>query len=428
MRRPLFIIFCLLLCISFMITIDRDNIDNKENEEKNIFIEGTVKYKKNKEKYDEYIIGEYLVKDYSKYNNLPIGYKVKIYGKLKNINKLKTESFDYGRYLKSCGHKGIIYLNKYDVNNKDYLYYMSGKVRNKIRDIVRYLYKDKSDFLNSILIGEKEFIDKDTKEIFSKTGVSHILALSGLHVGILISIIGFSIGGINRVYKLIILSIILYLYAIMVGQSPSIMRAVSYSTISYLSIFIFKRNDGISSLSLIGSFLVINNPYIIYNISFQLSFLATLSIIYFYGYIKNIVKFKVIAVTISANILTVPIIYLNFKNISVISIISNMLVMPILSVIIYTCIISVLMFPVSLILSRMIVIINSFIIDIMNLILEFLYNLNGSYIEFDNSNVVIVIVYYIAVVCYMILKEIKTVKEQENGLQGYHQEYEQRRI
>ncbi|MGL4796732.1 MAG: ComEC/Rec2 family competence protein [Paraclostridium sp.] len=428
MRRPLFIIFCLLLCISFMITIDRDKIDNKENEEKNIFIEGTVKYKKNKEKYDEYIVGEYLVKDYSKYNNLPIGYKVKIYGKLKNINKLKTESFDYGRYLKSCGHKGIIYLNKYDVNNKDYLYYMSGKVRNKIRDIVRYLYKDKSDFLNSILIGEKEFIDKDTKEIFSKTGVSHILALSGLHVGILISIIGFSIGGINRVYKLIILSIILYLYAIMVGQSPSIMRAVSYSTISYLSIFIFKRNDGISSLSLIGSFLVINNPYIIYNISFQLSFLATLSIIYFYGYIKNIVKFKVIAVTISANILTVPIIYLNFKNISVISIISNMLVMPILSVIIYTCIISVLMFPVSLILSRMIVIINSFIIDIMNLILEFLYNLNGSYIEFDNSNVVIVIVYYIAVVCYMILKEIKTVKEQENGLQGYHQEYEQRRI
>ena len=62
--------------------------------------------------------------------------------------------------------------------------------------------------------------------------------------------------------------------------------------ILYLSFFLDRKDDKISTLSFIGILLVINNPYIIYNISFQLSFLATLSIIYFYGYINNKLKYK----------------------------------------------------------------------------------------------------------------------------------------
>ncbi|MGL5749360.1 MAG: ComEC/Rec2 family competence protein, partial [Paraclostridium sp.] len=275
---------------------------------------------------------------------------------------------------------------------------------------------------------EKEFIDDETKEIFSKTGVSHILALSGLHVSILITIIGFSMRGINKVYKLILLSVILIMYSIMVGQSPSIIRAVAYSIISYSAIFLFKRFDGITTLALIGSFLIIDNPYIIYNISFQLSFLATLSIIYFYGYMKSKIKFSVIALTISANILTVPILYLNFKNISLIAIISNVLVLPFLSIIIYMCILSILVLPISLGLSNILVLINSSIIDIINVGLEFLYGLDYSYIEFESSSKLLVAIYYIIIILYMIFKERKIIKEQKNGIQGYHQKYEQQRI
>ncbi len=159
-----------------------------------------------------------------------------------------------------------------------------------------------------------------------------------------------------------------------------------------------------------------------------MSFLATLSIIYFYGYIKNKIKFKTIALTISANILTIPVVYWNFKTISLVTVISNLIVMSVISIIIYICIISVVIFPLSLTLSRILVLINCFIIDSIILSLEFLYNLNISYIEFQEPNMVIVITYYIIVIGYMVFKEIKTVKEQENGLQGYHQEYEQRRI
>ena len=79
-------------------------------------------------------------------------------------------------------------------------------------------------------------------------------------------------------------------------------------------------------------------------------------------------------------------------------------------------------------LSKFMVIINTFIIDKINIILESLYNLKFSYIEFEKSNKLIVIIYYILVGIYMIYKEKKTIKEQKNGLQGYHQEHEQQRI
>ncbi|GAA0105327.1 ComEC/Rec2 family competence protein [Paraclostridium sordellii] len=426
MRRPLLIIFIIILFMSFFIT----NMEINKHSEKNQFIkiEGLVKNKVRKEKYNQYYISDYVINDYSKKINIKPGDIVEVSGKFKHYKELKFDDFNYGRYLKSNGYEGTIDIKSYRIVNKNVIYSNIFKFKERISKSIKYLYKDKSKFINSMLIGEKENIDKETKEIFSKTGVSHILALSGLHVSVLITIIGYSIGGINNFYKFILISIILCVYSLMVGQSPSIVRAIYYSLISYLGIFILKRPDGISSLSFIGIILLINNPYIIYNISFQLSFLATLSIIYFYGYINSKIKIKLIALTISANILTLPMIYLYFKNISLISIISNIVVVPFLSIIIYISILSAIILPISLTLSKIMVIINSLIIDFINQTLEMLYNLKFSYIEFDEVNKLFVITYYILVGIYMIYKEIKTIKEQENELQGYHQKHEQQRI
>lgn len=426
MRRPLLIVFCIVIIMSFVIT----SIENKSENVKDDFItvEGLVTNKVDKEKYTQYDVGKYLIKDYSKKVNIRPGDIVEVKGKFKYYKNLKFEDFDYGRYLKSNCYEGTIDVKSYEVVKTDLLYAKIFDVKDKISKTMKYLYKDKSEFINSILIGEKDGIDKNIKEIFSKTGVSHILALSGLHVSILITIIGYSMGGINKFYKLILIGILLWLYSIMVGQSPSIVRAIVCSLIAYIAVFIHERADGMSSLSFIGIILVINNPYIIYNISFQLSFLATLSIIYFYGYINSKIKLKLIALTISANILTLPLVYLYFKNISLVSVISNVLVVPFLSIIIYLSIISAIIFPISLTLSKFMVIINSLIIDIINNTLEFLYNLKFSYIEFEEVNNLIVIMYYVVVAIYMICKEIKTIKEQENGLQGYHQKHEQQRI
>ena len=418
MRRPLLIIFIFILVSSFIYTKDK-NLDTYYGNER-IIIKGIVKDKKEKEKYDEYIIDKFLVRDYTKNKNIPIGSIVNLNGKYKSLDDMKYDDFNYGRYIKSIGFYGIIYIDSYDILNQDFLYKNIGNLKMYISNTSKYLYKKNSDFINSILLGQKENLSQEEKDVFQRSGTSHIIAISGLHTGILCAIISIFIRGINKVYKLLILFIIMNFYMMMIGASPSIIRAIYFIIILYLAVFLDKKRDGISTLSLVGIFLIINNPYIIYNISFQLSFLATLSIIYFYGYIKNILKINLISLTVAANILTIPIIYYNFKGVSIISIISNMIVVPFIAIIMYLSIISISLFNINIGVSKFIAEINSMIVNVIYFLLEKISALYFIYIEIENPNIYYVIIYYIIIFSYMIYKEITVMKEQKNELQGYY--------
>ncbi len=285
----------------------------------------------------------------------------------------------------------------------------------------RYLYKSKSDLLNSVILGQREDLSQDENLMFSRTGTSHIIAISGLHTGILSVLIIFIIGRINKIYKLVLLSIIMMFYSIMVGNSPSIVRAIIGMIILYLSFFLDRKNDKISTLSFIGILLVANNPYIIYNISFQLSFLATLSIIYFYGFINNKLKVKIISLTIASNILTIPMIYYNFKGVPLLSVFSNIVIVPFIGIIIYLSILSLILFKINIHIAKAVANINKVILEIIYVLLEKISDLEFAYIIIEEPKLNYVIVYYIVVFSYMIYKEMKTIKEQSNELQGYYQ-------
>ncbi len=418
MRRPLLIIFIFILIYSFIYTKDK-NLDTYYGN-KQVTIKGIVKDKKEKDKYDEYIIDKFLVRDYTKNKNMTIGNIVKVNGTNKSLDDMKYDDFNYGRYIKSIGFDGIVYIKNYDTLNQDLLYKNIGKLKMYISNTSKYLYKKNSDFINSILLGQKENLSQEEKDVFQRSGTSHIIAISGLHTGILCTIISFFIRGINKFYKLLILFIIMNFYMMMIGVSPSIIRAIYFVIILYLAVFLDKKRDGISTLSLVGIFLVINNPYIIYNVSFQLSFLATLSIIYFYGYIKNILKINLISLTIAANILTIPVIYYNFKGISIISIISNIIVVPFIGIIMYLSIISISLFNINIGISKLIAKLTSIIVNIIYYLLEKISDLYFIYIEIENPNIYYVIIYYVIIFSYMIYKEITVMKEQKNELQGYY--------
>ena len=418
MRRPLLIIFIFILIYSFIYTKDKDLDTYYGN--KQVTIKGIVKDKKEKDKYDEYIIGKFLVRDYTKNKNMIIGNIVKVNGTNKSLDDMKYDDFNYGRYIKSIGFDGIVYMENYDILNQDLLYKNIGKLKMYISNTSKYLYKKNSDFINSILLGQKENLSQEEKDVFQRSGTSHIIAISGLHTGILCTIISFFIRGINKFYKLLILFIIMNFYMMMIGVSPSIIRAIYFVIILYLAVFLDKKRDGISTLSLVGIFLVINNPYIIYNVSFQLSFLATLSIIYFYGYIKNILKINLISLTIAANILTIPVIYYNFKGISIISIISNIIVVPFIGIIMYLSIISISLFNINIGISKLIAKLTSIIVNIIYYLLEKISDLYFIYIEIESPNIYYVIIYYVIMFSYMIYKEITVMKEQKNELQGYY--------
>ncbi|MEG0854889.1 MAG: ComEC/Rec2 family competence protein [Terrisporobacter sp.] len=421
MRRPLLIIFIILLITSYVIANNKslDDIGDKEK----ITIEGIVKDKVEKEKYDQYRIEKYLVNDYSRKLDIKIGKIVKINGSIKSLDKMNYDDFNYGRYIKSIGYKGVVFTKGYKLLGENKFYAYLGQLKSYLVDTFRYLYKSNSDFINSLILGQKENLNKEEKEMFSRTGTSHVIAISGLHTGILCTMIAIIIRGINRIYKLVILTIIMILYSILVGFSPSVIRSIVFVVIMYLAIFFERKRDGISSLSLIGSFLMIDNPYIIYNTSFQLSFLATLSIIYFYKIINKYLKISIISISLCANILTLPVIYYTFGGIPLLFILGNIIIVPVIGVVMNLSIISLILFQFSIITSKILAYMNKSIIIMVYYLLDKLSNMKLSYIEIENPKLFYVIFYYILIFSYMTYRELRIMKEQENGLQGYYKEY-----
>ena len=149
MRRPLLIIFIILLIVCFIYT--NININNELYCKEEICIVGIVKYKKKKDKYDEYTVENFLVRDYTKNKNIKVGSKIKLTGKLKNINDMVYDDFNYGKYLKSIGYEGLIYIENYKVIGSNKIYEALYKVKYYMSSTLRYLYKTNSDFLNSDL-------------------------------------------------------------------------------------------------------------------------------------------------------------------------------------------------------------------------------------------------------------------------------------
>ena len=248
MRRPMLFILIVVIVFSYIYTNKKEITKIEEN---NIKVSGIVTNIEKKEKYICYEVNDYLVQSYNKNNIIKVGSEVIIEGKNKDLNSLKYDDFDYGRYLKSKGYRGLIYLDKYEVKGKSEFYTMIGDIKEDIYSKIQYLYKEKSSFLQALIIGIKNDLTLYERDLFSKTGISHIVSISGMHISIIAGIIIILIGKINKIYKFILLEIGVMLYYLIVGEMPSIQRAIIFSIINYVSFFIDRRNDGISSLSII---------------------------------------------------------------------------------------------------------------------------------------------------------------------------------
>ncbi|MDR1773390.1 MAG: ComEC/Rec2 family competence protein [Clostridioides sp.] len=417
MRRPYIYIFLIVLIFSYIFT--SVDFKDKKFESEIITIKGVVTEKTIKDKRTEYKIANYLVSDYSMKSNLKIGKIVEIEGKYKSLYILSRGNFDYARNIKSRGYKALINLKSYKVVGENKFYISIGNLKSYIKETIRFLYKKDSNFINSLLISDKSDLTDEEREMLSRTGTSHIIAISGLHIGIICSFIIFIIKDINKISKLTLVVMILASYAIIIGASPSIVRAIGFVLLSYFGIFIDKKKDYISILAFLATLIIILNSYIIYNVSFQLSFLATLSIIYFERYLIKIVKFKFISLTLSANILTLPIIYYTFGGISLITVVANIVIVPFISVILVLAFFSLIIFLISINVAKILAYINIALINNIFYVLDKLSEWKYSYFEFENPKMSVVVIYYVIVFSLMIYLEIKEMEEQSCELKGY---------
>ena len=263
----------------------------------------------------------------------------------KPAGALNEGGFDYSRYLKTKD----IYVSAYASPNRVKRLEGGGSI-GFIQDLVfnvrqfvltnneKYLPKEEAALLNGIILGERSSFSEKMNTDFSRSGISHITAVSGMHVAVFLAGISFLLGlvKISKTIKKIISIFAVIIFILITGAFPSVIRAGIMAIIFLLSYAINRDIDALTSLFIAGFIILIYNPVILFHAGFQLSFCATWSLIIFYPLIHKKLKWlpsyfrAIVAASLSAQLGTLPIAALHFNGISLVSIFSNIIVIPLL--------------------------------------------------------------------------------------------------
>ena len=256
--------------------------------------------------------------------------------------------FDYGAYLLRKGISGTAIAFKGDWTGLKVMRNLSIKQQAlKCRDwmVNRYrswhLGDEEFAVVAALTIGDKRVLTSELKEIYSAAGVSHVLALSGLHIGILSAILFFLFAPLTRMrggktLRSLLVVGILWGFAFVSGLSPSVVRAVTMCSLYVGAACVSEeRFSGMHALTLAAFLMLVYQPLYLFDLSFQLSFMAVFSILFFYPLISQMWSVKnrwlrpvwnVISVSLSAQLGTLPLILYCFGTFPTYFLLANLIV------------------------------------------------------------------------------------------------------
>jgi len=277
----------------------------------------------------------------SRYPEYSYGNKLHLEGELEEPENF--EDFDYKTYLAKDdiyflmknpsitlenGNGGSVVLSKLFLVKKGFQ-----------ENIKKVLPSPESDFINGILFGSKSEISKELYNNFINTGTAHIIALSGFNVTIIVMFVAWIFSYFFSSKRVVVVSaiVVITLFVLMTGASSSVVRAAIMGSVLLLAKYYGRAQHALNALIFAGVLMVLINPKVlVFDVSFQLSFLATLGLLYIYPYflekfkkIPDVLKLRdTLAATFSAQIAVLPILLLNFKQISIVSPLVNVLILP----------------------------------------------------------------------------------------------------
>ena len=347
-------IICIIVFLVFFIRgayIQKNNTSklmNVENRDLVLRINDRVDINGNYLKGVGYINNERVLISYTLQNeDEKVFFKKKFYGGKVfangSIEELKEKtnfySFDYKKYNENRGVFKQVKLNQIkNIKSEDSIVDKIKSIRAKMSlKISNEITFDKSGYFEALILGDKNYLQREDVNAFKKLGISHLLAISGLHLGLLISIIYYILQKLNFTSNLIdnIIIIILPCYMGISGFSPSVIRA-GLMIIVYL---ILRRKNIANIDSLLITFLIMTiiNPLYIFDIGFELSFFITFSLLMSTEYIKKS-KNKLqssLKISVISFLASMPILISNFYTVPYISVFSNIILVPIFSIIIF---------------------------------------------------------------------------------------------
>lgn len=318
----------------------------------------------------------------------------------KQLQEIKNSGnpggFDYKRYSLFQGITHQVYLrtpvpagkeNEFEIlptTKKNFFQQFINSSRIKVLNILRTNIQGEKGLglAEALLIGYKDDLDKTLVQSYSNTGVVHVIAISGLHLGLIYWLLTWFFKPLQkrkfRWLRPVFILTGLWSFSLLAGAQPSVLRSAVMFTCIVLGDTLDRRSSIFNSLALSASLLLCINPYWLWDVGFQLSYAAVLSIIifmqpiYHWFYIRNkILDFiwKLNAVTIAAQILTLPFGIYHFHQFPLSFMFTNILAVPLSSLIvlgeIFLCVVSFIS-PVAVITGKLI----SWLIWIMNSYVE----------------------------------------------------------
>ena len=263
----------------------------------------------------------------------------------------------------------------------------------------------------AILLGDNTRIKKDLKDKIRYIGLSHIFAMSGLHIGLVIVIFYFIFKKTVKNKRLIeiLLLISITLYYLSVKESPSFTRAYIMAVVYLLGKLFYEKVDLRKTLFVSAIISILINPIAIFSVSFQLSYGAMIAITYIFPYVRkiNYKKFKIldyILFTSTIQIFLIPITVYYFSTVQVLSLISNLIFLPLASFYITINYIALFLenFYLSFLLKPIIEILYKILIYLIDLFSELLY----LSVEYENKKLI-----YIYIVVFVIIIICKNMKK-----------------
>ena len=273
--------------------------------------------------------------------DIAIGKNVYLKGSFsKPKNNTIPNTFNYKKYL---------YNNKiYYIFNADMItIYGNNNILEKVKDyLIKRAYNlENSDYILLLVLGDKALISSDEYNLYQSNGTSHLLAISGTHIAVILLALNFLFRKNNDLKSIIIISLILLFFAYLTNNTISVSRAVYFYILNSINKKFNLKYSSIQILLITACIITIINPFAIYDLGFLYSFSVCLGILYYKDLLKGNKFIALLKVSTIAFLFSLPInCYINYE-INLLSIIINLIFVPLISYLVFPLAILSFIFP-----------------------------------------------------------------------------------
>jgi competence protein ComEC len=353
-------------------------------------------------------------------------------GSLQDVTSpLNPHEFDYKNYLALKNIYYTAYLKENNWKNcvsqqNSSLFTYTQKIRKHLLDTYRESGLQESEFalVAALVLGYDDEIDRPLMNAYSHTGTLHVLSVSGLHVGIIYVLLGYMLGFLDKKNKKLIwlkaflILGFLWFFVLLSGFSAPAVRAALMFSLILIGKTLFKNVETANIVFVAAFVSLLYDPFWLANAGFQLSYVAVLGIIYLYPYFYNMFTFSwgfadkvwaLCAVSIAAQLATMPITLYYFHQFPVLFLITNLVLIPVSTFVMYSGIL-VLIFSKIAFISKALVWITAVLIKFMNGSALFFDGLPFCVIDNIHLSIINLLLMYVLIVLVFLTIEYRSIK------------------